>query len=175
MTKRRILFSGALAVALGASAVAGAQTSLSTPSFDSAIWKAQKGKHVGSGNTRSKMTDEAVSLLKPGMTRAEVEALLGAPDEMNRQFLYGTDPKKARTITFDRNGKVVPQSPDLTAGVSGAGMTPKQVKAVIGEPNVVQDDYTYYLGTPGMAPDPEYLHVLFDADGKLVRHFKQSG
>lgn len=179
MTKRTIWFGGAIAVALGASAAVGAQTVLSTPAFDTAAWKAGAGKHFGSGNARSKMAAEVAVVVKPGMTRAEVEGLLGAPDQKNRMFVYGAadgaDPKTSKTILFDASGKVLRQSPELTKGVDGTGMTPNQVKAVIGEPAAIRDDYTYYLGTPGMAPDPEYLHVLFDAEGKVIRQFRNSG
>lgn len=168
---------GAAALATSV-AVGGEMTTATTAGFDGAAWKAQAGNGKP-GNPRGGMAKEAEKALRSGMSRQEVEAMLGRPDESYRLHIYGKPAAgaglHAKAIRFDPNGKVSANNNNITKGVSGAGMTPKQVAAIIGEPAELREDYIYYLGTPPMGLDPVSLHVEFDAEGRLVRHFREQG
>ncbi len=168
MSASGIWLAGAVTLAaMGSATAAGA--------FDAAAWKAQAG--AKSQNTRVAMAGEAEAALRPGMTRAEVEALLGAPDEAYRLHIYGAPATgkalHARAVRFGPDGRVPRAENDIAKGVSGAGMTAKQVQAVIGEPTEIRDDLVYALGSAGI--DPAYLHVEFDEKGALVRRFREQG
>lgn len=69
-----------LALALAAALAALAAAALTQGGgFDSAAWKAQHGSSARD-NPRSSMVGDAMERLRPGMTRAEVVALLGPAD-----------------------------------------------------------------------------------------------
>lgn len=143
--------------------------------FDPTAWKAEAGAKAK--NTRVAMAADAEAAVRPGMTRGEVEALLGPPDEAYRLHIYGTPASgkalHAKAVRFGPDGRVAKGENDIAKGVSGAGMTAKQVHAVIGEPTEIRDDFVYALGSAGI--DPAYLHVEFDEKGALVRRFREQG
>jgi hypothetical protein len=105
----RIILAGAATVAAlgigGNMAAAGG--------FDSQKWKAERGNET-SKNPRVTMVGEAEKLLRVGMTREEVTALLGEPDgNANTRFEYllGISPVgidfEVFIIEFDAQGKLV--------------------------------------------------------------------
>lgn len=80
--------------------------------FDAQKWKAEKG-NVTSKNARITMVGEAEKLLRIGMPRQEVTALLGEPDgnDNNRfEYLLGVSPVgidfEVFIIEFDAGGRL---------------------------------------------------------------------
>jgi hypothetical protein len=56
--------------------------------FEPAVWQAQHGRDVPD-NPRAGMVGAIEQLLSPGMTRAEVEALLGEPEQRSGEsYIY---------------------------------------------------------------------------------------
>jgi outer membrane protein assembly factor BamE (lipoprotein component of BamABCDE complex) len=167
------------AAAVTAAAIVGGQMTVATSAaFDSAAWKAEAGNRKAK-NPRGAMVADVEKALRPAMSRQEVEALLGRPDEFYRLHIYGAPASgaalHAKAVRFGPDGKVAKGSNNIARDVSGDGMTPKQVAAVIGEPSEIRDDYVYNVGTSSYGLDPVYLHVEFDESGALVRHFREQG
>lgn len=176
MTGRKIWLGIAGAATLAASAAAGGQMTVATSvAFDSSAWKAEAGNRKAK-NSRGGMVADVEKSLRPGMRRQDVEAMLGKPDEFFKLHIYGQPATgkalHAKAVRFGPDGKVR-DGRDLRPGVSGRGMTPNQVDAIVGPPTEVRDDFIYNLGSSGI--DPTYLHVEFDAGGAMVRHFREQG
>jgi hypothetical protein len=80
-------------------------------SFDSARWKAE-GSDEGHPSLRYRMLEGLKEKLRPGMTRAEVEALLGKPASGGRSYRYGLGfpalgiDYDELVIEFDDSGKL---------------------------------------------------------------------
>ena len=81
--------------------------------FDAEVWKAQRFSGARD-NPRAAMTADLRPRLTPGMTRAEVEALLGGPDSEERAGVaryslgagYGVD-YDYFTVHYDPAGRLV--------------------------------------------------------------------
>jgi hypothetical protein len=81
--------------------------------FDPALWRAQHGRDAPD-NPRVGMIDAIQRLLSPGMTRAEVEALLGEPEQRSPESdIYdvggtaGSADYAYFVVEFDAAGRVV--------------------------------------------------------------------
>lgn len=80
--------------------------------FDAAHWQAQRGSEARD-NPRAGMVGDLERLLRPGMTRAEVEALLGMPESQHEgRWIYdlGASPYgidyEYYVIEFDDAGRL---------------------------------------------------------------------
>jgi hypothetical protein len=83
--------------------------------FDPALWQAQHGRDVPD-NPRAGMVGAIEQLLSPGMTRGEVEALLGEPEQRNGEsYIYDVGGSAGAAaadyayfvVEFDPAGRVV--------------------------------------------------------------------
>lgn len=73
----------------------------------------------------------------------------------------------------DRNQMLSEVEPRLQPGITAA-----RVDEILGPPDNVSEDkrtITYELGLTPFGVDYHYLHIAFDAQGRLVRHWIEQG
>lgn len=107
--RRWMIGLGALVLAAGIAVAAGAGGG-----FDSKAWKAESGSNAVD-NPRAGMVADLEKLLRPGMARAEVEALLGQPEGKRGDGAYVYDLGVARygvdyqwfVVEFDDAGVLI--------------------------------------------------------------------
>jgi hypothetical protein len=103
----------ALLVALGATVATVAGT-FGGPGFTPEAWRAERGEEDPLENDRGTMVSEVLDLLRPGMSRDEVLALLGPPDSERDGMLvyeigaspFGVDTEALR-VAFGASGRLV--------------------------------------------------------------------
>jgi hypothetical protein len=112
MTKRIWTAGGALGAALLAGGMAAMQLSATTAgAFDAETWRAQRGSTDHRNPRHAMLAEVRKRVLRPGMARAEVQAVLGAPERGDARSdryalgasLYGID-HEYLIIEYDTGG-----------------------------------------------------------------------
>lgn len=103
--KRKWVAISIVVVAAGVLGLAGRDYVMSAGSFDAEVWRTQPGSRPGY-SPRYAMAQRLVNeRLQPGMSRAEILALLGAPDHTDGNTVnYGIG---ASPTGFDQEGVVL--------------------------------------------------------------------